>query len=297
MSFRDELINYLYEVNQAGSDYVLASDLLDEFEQSQNCTRQEFYEALEYFEDNQYVRGEATRYRITGRGKEYVEREIKGITPNYPKLGSIQTMWANRWAFLSAAAAIFVVIYTLNPNIFRRSAASERSGDAQIIPAWNIDRQVWFPTPAQFKSVYVAEEFKTESGSDFERDSSYSRIYRLQNDCQSSDIRGIMVQVIFFKSAAGSKAYFDEALNSVAGTNPDTTNSVGESTYFNQHDQPDDHCNNVSTPTYSILFRRNNAIGIVRTWIIPAPADSTNIQKWLNRIATDLDSKFKKNAD
>ena len=304
MEFRNKLVSHLYDATKAGDDYKLASELLNELQRKYNCDSEQFYEALEFLEDKGYIRGEATRYRITGSGKEYVEREIKNTVRN-PEKESRQKQDISNWlqflAVILTACGIWVTFFSKSAD-----TSATRSDEAVnpavsisglVIPFQNIDAAHWFPDPKQFNPEYVTEAIISEPGDDPGREASHYRIYRHPSDCQSDTIRGVLVQVIFFESAAGSSGYFTAAYESVKNTNPEIINSAGETSYFRKYMQADGHCSNETSETYSLVFQRNNAIGIAKTWIVPNSVDSETIQEWLNQIARDLDEKFQESFD
>ncbi len=299
MELRNQVVKYLYDVSKVDSiKYTKASELLSTFRQSHNCTEEEFYQALKYLEDKKYIRGETASFRITGEGIDHVEKNILNVIPNYEREGFKLQQKSNKFEYYGIVISIIAIIITV---ISRPSVGKTPAQTPTIIVSAplginllvsfdddDVDPNVWFNKPYQLMSNYLQESINTLPGDGDERKISYYRIYRHPDDCQSNDIRGVLVQVIFFDSDAGSKEYFNDKKES---TIPVLTNFVGEQSYFREDTQADDHCNYESSEHFTLLFQRYNAIGIIKTWTHPN-SNNASIQEWLNQIAKELDSTF-----
>ena len=312
---QNELARYLYEVAQTDAwKFTKESDLLDELKK-QNCTEPDFYLALKFLEEKKYIQSKMGKYQITGEGMEFVQREVIHAIPNYGReaiqrqdisndLQGRSTNYALYGWITGIISIVIVILLTFVPYLLKKptaqinpTVASESSGKLAKVVFDNVDPYVWFVKSYESILTFTQEEIIKESGDDFERENSYYRIYRHPNDCQSNDMRGVLVHVIFFKSDAGSRAYFTNAFADIKNTSPVITNSVGETSYFREYNQPDEHCGNKISDMYSLLFQRNNAIGIVKAWSVPNSVDYKSVQEWLNRIATELDTTFRENSN
>jgi hypothetical protein len=248
--------------------------------------------------------GEVASYRITGDGIEYIERNVINVVPNYEREAVQLQQKSNNFAYYALIVGVISVILSLALYFFDKlpSAHSspaidtDPSGKTPKVSFGNVDSSEWFIKTHQSIPNYVPEDIANAPKDDFEREVSYYRIYRHPSDCQSSDIRGVLIQVIFFKSDAGSRAYFTKAFADIKNTNPAITNSVGDTSYFRKYTQDDGYCNGETNDMYSLLFQRYNAIGVIKTWSVPNSVDDNGVREWLNVIATELDTTFKENS-
>lgn len=307
MTLRTQLIMYLYNVFKSDTTkYTKVPDLLDTLKKAQSCSDAEFYQEIAYFEELEYVKYEAAGYKITGKGIKYIEQNITNVELN-PEKKSLDLQAGSNYlasctlvvGILALLIAFITIIIMIYPDVFKKDTAQINPVSIVEPLEKNIgninDSDVWFIKPYQAMPNYVLETIDKPITDDFERLVSYSRLYRHPSDCQSNGIRGILVQVIFFKSDSGSRAYFTNAYAAIKNTKPNITNSVGETSYFRTYPQNDSHCGGEASDKYSLIFQRYNAVGIVISWAVPNSIDDNSVQGWLNQIGSELDATFKEN--
>jgi hypothetical protein len=172
-----------------------------------------------------------------------------------------------------------------------------------IIPYWE-DPSLWFPTANDIayspqlipQTINLITNEEASYGSSdlknlFEswgRVNSYERFYSHPQLCNSSDLKGLYIQLIFFEDEAGAIDFYSWAHE---GADVKFIDYVGKNAYIYTDDN-DTRETDCPVSYYSISFQRGNAFGRVRVRSLPGTMTNEEMRKIGKPLAIQIDEKF-----
>jgi hypothetical protein len=122
------------------------------------------------------------------------------------------------------------------------------------------------------------------------RITSYEKFYSHPAGCNSSDIKGVYIQIMFFQSRDGSQRFYDWAHESV---NVKFVDVVGDNAYIYIENQNEDICRSA---TASVTFQRYNVIVRARVSVLDGTLDENSIETVALLIGDFIDQRIKEGS-